>query len=727
MNQITEFGLTLSDWPWVLAAAGGLVYLAWQIYRPSGGSRAPAWLLPVRLAALLLMAGLLLEPIAAVTTQGTRKPLLALMVDDSASMRVSDSGTPRWQVAADLAEGVAMERVGGRARVSFFRFSDTISDGLPDPQDTTAWRGRATNLAQAMDGLAESTAGEGLVGVLLVTDGGHNLGGQPSRAAAELGVPVYPIAIGSPTPPEDVALESGAADPVAYVGQDLDLTMRVVSSGFDGMPHTLIVQDGDGDPVRHTLTLAEGEQVVAITVRPVEAGRRVFRISLPPLAGEHSAENNVLFLSTDVLEGKKRVFVAAGRPSPDLAYFRRLLEADPNVEVEVSTYVRSGSMRGKPPEALRNPDRFHLVVLFDLPGQVLESGTGRSLLSYVQRGGSLLVVGGMDALNLSYYKTGLTEALPVAILPESSWRETVVTLRPAESALDHPILRRTDPLTDRQGWSDLPPVLAYNRTGALQQGSESLLVHPLEKVDGQPMALSAVRRFGKGKTMVMAARTFWRLGPMMQGIGKTDAVSRAFWSGAVKWLVTQDDMARVRTQTDRTVYRSGEPVQVMAQVFSDLMEPVDGARVMVEVTPAVPDPLGVKPEPRQVLLSGLGKGRYTGPLGGYSQGDYSYTVTATAREVAYGDAAGRFTVGRYSLEFENVRMREELLRDVADRSGGLFLTPETAPAFLETLTLPEQPVTGTFRARLWGSSWPLYVLVALFSLEWAVRRRRGMV
>ncbi|MBT4138743.1 MAG: hypothetical protein HOE48_12550, partial [Candidatus Latescibacteria bacterium] len=81
----------------------------------------------------------------------------------------------------------------------------------------------------------------------------------------------------------------------------------------------------------------------------------------------------------------------------------------------------------------------------------------------------------------------------------------------------------------------------------------------------------------------------------------------------------------------------------------------------------------------------------------------------------------------YSLEYETVRMNAELLKAVASSSGGQFLQPAELDDALESLDFAPEPIEVTYLGRLWGQQWPLWVLVGFFAIEWAVRRRRGMV
>jgi hypothetical protein len=233
------------------------------------------------------------------------------------------------------------------------------------------------------------------------------------------------------------------------------------------------------------------------------------------------------------------------------------------------------------------------------------------------------------------------------------------------------------------------------------------------------MPVAALLTVERGKSLAIGFRTFWRHGLMMWGIGKNDAVSRGFWKNVVRWLVTPEGASRIKVTVDKPSYRSGEPVSVHAQVFNGLLEPVSNARVVAVIS----DSLGI----RESVLRATADGRYEVVLGGFAQGDYTFQVQASHDGVSLGQTSGQFTVSRYSLEHETVRMNAELLFAVATRSGGKFVKPDELGVVLGGLDFAPEPIEVLYQGRLWGHRWPLFLLVGCFAIEWAVRRRRGMV
>ena len=71
--------------------------------------------------------------------------------------------------------------------------------------------------------------------------------------------------------------------------------------------------------------------------------------------------------------------------------------------------------------------------------------------------------------------------------------------------------------------------------------------------------------------MVVVCRGFWRHGLMMWGIGGTSQLAEQFWRNAARWLVTRDDVERLRIDLDKEGYRSGEPVSFRGRLLDDLL------------------------------------------------------------------------------------------------------------------------------------------------------------
>jgi hypothetical protein len=88
-------------------------------------------------------------------------------------------------------------------------------------------------------------------------------------------------------------------------------------------------------------------------------------------------------------------------------------------------------------------------------------------------------------------------------------------------------------------------------------------------------------------------------------------------------------------------------------------------------------------------------------------------------------------VGDLNLEFQETRMNIALLRQLAERTGGVFLPSADAGRLKEEILRgPEmrsrEVITGT-SIELWNWQYTLAVIIVLLSLEWFLRKRLGML
>lgn len=679
--------------------------LAFRAYRPSPlAGRLALTLFAVRLCLLILAVALLMAPRLTVSANGVRLPLIAVLVDDSESMRILSGDRPRFEVVEDLLASGTFDMLENRARVQMFRFSERLLE--TEPTDTAGWLGPATDIATSLDQLSTRLRGEGLAGVVLISDGAHNLGQSPVQTIDDLSASVYPVLVGAGQPPVDVALTTATHASLGYVGRPMNVEVRLESVGLDRTDHLIRIYDGDRVVAVSPISIRSGRQDVVVTVTPDRPGVRLLRVVVPPIEGEAEISNNEVLSEIEVLTSRASVLLL-GTPSDDFAFVRRVIEADSNVAVQV-IYPDSPQGWGYDARsALSAVETHDLVVLHDVPSALLTSDIQAALSDRVRSGGGLLVVGG---------GASIVRSLPVLPVEQetSGYRTGTFGGRLTAAAERHPVTRiSVDAAADRDAWSNLPPFTGVEGVSVRERTGSQVLV---ETEAGDPLVV--VANVDQGKVVVVAARGFARQARMMWGIGETDRTVRSFWSNAVRWLLTRESVRKLRVTTDREIYRSGEPITFRVEYFDDLLRPTDGAEVLLEVENAH---TGVS------IVPGRGNGVYEVRSPGLPQGRHAFRVTA---QVEGGDEEtydGDITVGRYSVEFENLLANASLMEALARRSGGRLLQPADLAEFLQDMKLSPQPHVSVRRFDLWGKQWPLALLVVGFTFEWFVRRRRGML
>ena len=388
----------------------------------------------------------------------------------------------------------------------------------------------------------------------------------------------------------------------------------------------------------------------------------------------------------------------------------RTLRANSNLTVETLTPERAGGWPSSLKSKLVDTEGHDLVILHGVPRAILSAEVEAGLRRHVMAGNGLLMVGGEDS-GVPDWGAGL---LPVE--PDSKpYSSTFVSHQLNPDAVQHPILAvGDDPVYSREAWSLLPPFTGVNPTKLRGGSGSTVLIR--QKVSDAPLV--AIRLVGKGKVAVVATRGFARQALMMQGIGETDKVMRAFWNRMTRWLLTEGDLAKLRVSTGKSSYRSGETIDIQAELFDDLLRPIVDADVALEVDGGPDD---------AIILARKGEGKYAGVIRGLKQGTHEYLVSARWNEEGKAEAMGELTIGRYSVEFENLLPNVSLMQEIAMRSRGRVVDIDTIPDFVDSLKLAPQPHVSVLRLRFWGENWSLLFLVMFFSFEWFVRRSKGMV
>lgn len=725
MSYISDISLKTSlHGGWLLLLIIISVATAYAVYRRTVPPISTFWrviLVNLRTLSIVLVLLLLFEPILRVTRKKLEKPVIAVLVDDSASMSLVDEKVDR---PAELRKALAapiFEHLGKDNELVFYRFNHVLSEPMT-AMDSLALKGDGTDLGHAMTELDESLAEHYFAAAVLLTDGASNLGENPARYAKQYKVPIYPIAIGDPAEQRDVLISNFVTNEIAYAGKQVPVDVYIKSNGFGG--DRIAVQLTHEGQVIESKMLQLSDQGLEYKVRlhftPEQEGVHKYEIHLPNLEGELTDANNNKSFYTKVLKSKLRVLVLSGGPGPDFSFLKRALESDENIEVTSVIEKQSGRFYNQPD--FQSWPAFDCFILLDFPRKDSRTEPITQLRKLFAEGKPAMCLLGKhtDANALSELQEFLPFSKPVSL----AGAEKNVFLQVLPQGMHHPIMRvYEDDLENADSWSDLPPVFSNgaflnNRPGAVTLATVDKARSNLR--GNRPIPLVTVYDSGKRKSLAVMAYGLWRWDLLVQGLGKLHANYSSFLRNSVRWLTTEDDSKLVRVTPNKEIYRSGEEVKFTAQVYFEDYQPVDGAEVAVQLT-------GSGGNAQELTLNNIGDGRYEGNFRVLEGGDYKFSATAHQQGRILGRDAGRFSVEEFSLEFQNTRMNEALLRSIAAGSGGEFYYSSNFSALEDKLKFPEKYITLENEWEIWKQTPVLIACVLLLSVEWFIRKRKGML
>jgi len=304
----------------------------------------------IRAATLLLLIFIVFETILNFRFEKNNPPILAIAVDNSASMSITDSDGARPEIIKNVLSDDFTNRLADKFDLKYYTFSSDIKSFSPQRGDTLNFLGDATNISSSLEKIKADNVVENLTNILLISDGNYNDGGNPVRYAEELNVPIYTIGIGSDEPMMDIAIIDVNANPFTYAKQSTPIQITVRNTGYNRINVPIELEQDGQNIERQTIELAAApsEKTVTLNYTPSTVGRQKLDLSIPAQSGEHLTENNKRSFYIDVFKSKLNILLIAGAVSPDISFIKRILQND-RYDVQSLIHKKNGQFYEEPP------------------------------------------------------------------------------------------------------------------------------------------------------------------------------------------------------------------------------------------------------------------------------------------------------------------------------------------------------------------------------------------
>lgn len=510
----------------------------------------------LRFAAWVLLLALLARPTLERQVVTWRKPLLAVLLDQSDSMAIVD---PAEVTGRSRAQRVNAEL---RAVESDIKRLDTLYDvrragvgGQLAPRESwqIAPKHATTNLAGALQAAAawRTERGQPPHAVLLVTDGGENHADRAAvlagaAALAEQGTALVAIGAG-PVPGEVPLVELTPLNVPPRIGPHEALPVNV-SGWIEGVAGRRVRID-----VLWNKTIAEttheevrtNRQAFAELVRLTPPGvgmhRLTARVALPPDLGGHSFTTSTL---VEVVADRLRVRLVSQGLRTEGAFIARALAADPSIDL-------SRDVDFDPPPPLAQPSREPLwlgadVVLLGPLRQRLPAEAAQALAEAVaERGLGLALIGGADLAQRAARELPLANLSPTLPSPERGRHTSPQRIQPTAAGRRHPVLRAAlkAAMPSESGeenlWQALPGLPIPVALGAPKPAAVPLLM------DGESRPVLVVQEIGLGRCVLASWESTW---PWALVSRPGHEFHGEFWRNLVRWLANRRPQAWVATE-----------------------------------------------------------------------------------------------------------------------------------------------------------------------------------
>ena len=475
---------------WLIAALAVLAVLALV---PALLRRARGAALRALTFAVLLLA--LANPRLVEETRETRPDIALLVVDRSDSARIGNR-----------AQQIEAARTGVEARAAKLPDLELRTVEVPEGGN------QGTRLFTATERALADIPRARLAGVIALTDGQvHDV-----PAASPIEAPFHALLPGRPGE-TDRRLRVVEAPGFGIVGRSVELRVAVEDLGVPNATGAARLSiRRDGAPARIESVPIGREHRIEL---PIErGGPTVVELAAEARPGEVSELNNRAVVTITGVRDRLRVLLVSGEPHAGERTWRRLLKADPNVDLVHFTILRPPEKDDLTPlnelaliafpvrELFQQKLREFDLIVFDrfsnrgiLPPQYL-----RNIAEHVRQGGALLMSVGPEFTGpASLANTPLGTVLPARPLPgNQALLESPFRAQVSETGLRHPV---TEGLTGanasaaaQAGWGRWYRMLrAEARSGA----------NVMNGPNGNPLLL--LDRVGEGRVALLLSDQIW--------------------------------------------------------------------------------------------------------------------------------------------------------------------------------------------------------------------------
>ena len=493
---------------------------------------------------------------------------------------------------------------------------------------------------------------------------------------------------------------------------------------------------------------------------------------------EGTIVNNQRIVVVDRGGGPYRILYVAGRPNWEYKFLKRALEEDDQVqlvgliriakraprfefkgrrdEVENPLYrgfdkkdelteqydqpvmtrlnVRNEKeLVGGFPKKAEDLFEYAAIIIDDLEAGFFTMDQMSLMQEYVsERGGGLLVLGGVDSLvDGEYEGTPVGAMLPVYLDRDNPEDEQLSEVRAAltrEGMLEPWMRLRSTESQEQERLAQMTSFGVLSRVGGPKPGA-TVLMDARDEMSGDDHPGLVVQRYGKGKTAALMIGDLWLW--HMRDESESGDQPKA-WRQLIRWLIG-DVPEPIEMTVRRVPTDPNQAVAIGVRVRDQKFWPMENAGIELSVETIALEgeerednetsaPVKLKAEASAVepgLYEAVYIPRHTG---GYA----ARADIQDADGLTVGQAEVGWTSDSAAEEFMSLYPNRLLMEQIARETGGQVVEAEELAAFVGGLSTIESPITEQMTSPLWNTSWMFMLALGCFLAEWGVRRSRGL-
>ena len=639
----------------------------------------PTVLLAVlRALALFFIGVLLINPTLEVVQTTEEKPVVAVLVDNSESIRFFNEQKAVQHLYQTLKTNPQLQ---DKFTVAAFSFGKTLK-----VLDSLSFKATETDIDKAITSVHELYKRKKLATVL-ITDGNQTLGNDYEFYASKNAV--FPIVVGDTLPYKDLQIAQLNANTYSYIRNTFPVEALLYYEGTEAVDAVFTLTH-QGKKV-HTQPVRFSANVPSTTVRvnvtSTKKGVQYYQASISALPKEKNRNNNYKNFSVEVIDEQTKVLLLSSIVHPDLGAIKRSIERNQQRTVDLK---------------LINTDN---VVLSDYQMYIFYQPTVQFKPIFEQVNSHFLLVTGtktdwnyVNSLGIGVQKNVSHQKERARAIYNSSFATF---------------------MQEDIGFGEFPPLEDVFGKLEFTENSQVILYQKIGGVATEYPLLAAIETQDK-KVMLWLGEGIWTWRASSYVQAQTFEKFDAFMGNIAQYLASNQKRKRLTVKA-KAIYPANVPILFSAFYVDQNYRFDSRASLTLKMTNTTTQKITTVP------FSLVGNS-YQVAVEGLETGTYSYEVTVANQTLK---TYGSFIIPPYSIEEQFVNANRRKLQQLATRTEGkLFYKSQVNRLVTQLLNDPNYVTVQksiTTQKSLIDWQWVVLIIIFILALEWFIRKYYGKI
>jgi hypothetical protein len=605
-------------------------------------------------------------------------PVLNVLIDNSSSINYADQQEEVQKLKDEISTNTEINK---KFTVNYYSFSDDLN-----PLDSLSFDKPRTNIIKTLKSL-ESFNNDGISPVILITDGNQTYGS--SYEFYKSNQPLYPIIVGDTVKYDDIKINQINVNSYTYLNNKFPVEVFLQYDGNDRVQKKFNVKHNGKTVYTKYLNFSsdQNSQKIQFYLPATTVGMLKYQCDIATLDNEKNTLNNLKNFTVEVVNENAKVLILSKTNHPDISMIKRSIEMNKQRKVIIEKDLNKTHQ-------LRD---YQLVILYQPTKEFKEIFKTLKEVNFFIITGTQTDWNFLNTSQQYFSKNNIRKTENYSAVFNTSYDEFI---------------------TNDLGYRNFPPLEDYFGEINFSVRHKTILFQNVANINTEEPLLATFTDNNR-RGAVLFGENSWKWRMLTKVENQTFEKFDIFFNKLIQFLASSKRSNQLEIAYDPFIYSNTDAI-IKAQYFDATYTFDPNASLLLSISNTATGetnkfPFTLINNSFEISLSNL------------KPGDYTFNVSVGSNNISKN---GTIKVLPYEIEQQFVRGNMNDLKNIAQLSKGAnFHINKVDELF--SLILSDKRYTTIQRSTekivsLIERKWLLILIVLLLSLEWFIRKYKGL-